>query len=245
MQKRNFLHPVMLILALMLASCASTPAPQTTTLPTPAPSTATPLPQPTDTAPQLTATQPSASTPSDLITFILLPQESKASYSIDEVFINQNNRLFTAVGVTSEIEGQMQLDYANPAASRFGLFTVNISTLTSDSSRRDNAIRSNWLESSKYPLATFQVTEVKDFPANPQEGQEISFQLLGDLTIRETTRPVTWQVTATLNGDKLSGSATTKIMLVDFGVTPPSIAGVLTVTDGATLTLEFTLQAQR
>jgi polyisoprenoid-binding protein YceI len=186
--------------------------------------------------------QPTSS--NSLITFTLLPEESQASYSIDEVFINQNNRLFTAVGITNEIEGQMQLNYTDPTASRFGLFTVNISTLTSDSSRRDNAIRSNWLESSKYPLATFQVTQVKNFPAAPQEGQNISFQLLGNLTIRQTTLPITWDVTAQLNGDRLTGTATTKIMLVDFGVTPPSIAGVLTVTDGATLTVNFTLQAQ-
>jgi len=230
--------------AIVLVGCAQGNTPTSVPSPTqPALPTATPQPAlPTPTiAPE--ATQPA---PSDsLVTFVLLPEESKASYSIDEVFINQNNRLFTAVGITSEIEGQMQLNYAAPTSSRFGLFTVNISTLTSDSSRRDNAIRSNWLESSKYPLATFLVTEVKNFPENPQEGQDITFQLLGDLTIRETTLPITWDVTARLEGDRLIGSATTLILLVDFDVEPPSIAGVLTVTDGATLKLEFVLEAQR
>ena len=58
------------------------------------------------------------------------------------------------------------------------------------------------------------------------------------------TKTVTWEVTAVLNGNELTGTATTQILLVDFGVEPPSIAGVLSVTDGALLTLNFTLVKQ-
>jgi len=47
-----------------------------------------------------------------------------------------------------------------------------------------------------------------------------------------------------LQGDRLAGTATTNIMLVDFDVEPPSIAGILSVTDGALLTLEFVFVKQ-
>lgn len=176
-------------------------------------------------------------------TFIILPEETTAQYSIDEIFINQNNKLATAVGVTSQVSGEMTLNYADPASSSFGEFTVDISTLTSDSSRRDNAIRGNWLESSRFPIARFVVTAVEDFPADPQEGQEITFRITGDMTIKETTRQQTWEVKATLNGDRLTGVATTFLMLADYNIPVPSIAGILKVTDGATITLNFVFSA--
>ncbi|GAB4560103.1 MAG: hypothetical protein Kow0047_06470 [Anaerolineae bacterium] len=177
------------------------------------------------------------------VRFTIVPEETTASYTIDEVFLNQNNRLNTAVGTTHEVEGYIVLNYDDPTASEFGQFVVDISTLTSDSDRRDRAIRERWLESAKYPLATFVVKEVKNFPADAQEGQEIAFQLVGDMTVKETTREVTWDVTAMLQGDRLTGKATTFILLEDFNVPPPSIGGILRVTDGMTLTLDFVMQA--
>ncbi|MEZ4557752.1 MAG: YceI family protein [Caldilineaceae bacterium] len=73
---------------------------------------------------------------------------------------------------------------------------MDVSLLRSDRSRRDRAIRSRWLESATFPLATFKVTEVRGFPADPAEGEPIDFQLVGDMTVKETTREVVWDVTA-------------------------------------------------
>lgn len=177
-------------------------------------------------------------------TFVIVPEQTTAQYSIDEVFIDQNNRLNTAVGKTSQVEGTLTLNFANPAASELGQFTVDISTLQSDSSRRDNAIRNRWLESSRYPLATFVATEIRNFPAEAKEGEAISFQIAGDMTVRQTTREQVWDVTATLNGDTLTGTATTFLLLADYGVPVPEVLGILKVTDGLTATLNFTMQAQ-
>lgn len=177
-------------------------------------------------------------------TFAIVPEQTVASYSIDEIFINQNNTLATAIGKTSTVQGELTLNYADPTASSFGEFVVDISTLKSDRDRRDSAIRRDWLESAKFPLAKFTVTEMRDFPANPQEGQPLTFKLVGDMLIKETTHEVTWDVTATLSGDTLTGTATTFIMLADFNVPVPNIAGMLKVTDGATVTLDFTFKAK-
>ncbi|HNR46445.1 MAG TPA: YceI family protein [Anaerolineaceae bacterium] len=230
------------ILVLALAACTPAATAPVETLPTAAlPAEIT---SPTATTPAATPTipQPSPAAVEGQVRFVLIPAESQAGYSIDETFINQNNTLFTAVGVTSAITGELTLNYTDPTASQFGEFVVDISTLTSDSSRRDNAIRQNWLESNTYPLAVFTVTQVQNFPANPQEGQTIPFQLLGNLKIREVTLPITWDVSAMLQGDRLTGTATTNIMLVDFGIEPPSIAGILSVTDGALLTVNFVFE---
>ena len=234
---------------LIVSACAPVPA-QTASAPEqPAASTATTPVEIVPSATQAAIVDPTQGgdnpgAASTQTTFTIDPAQSTVTYAVDETFLNQNNKLNTAVGKTSEISGELVLDLANPANSASGEFTVDISTLTTDSSRRDNAIRRQWLESAQYPTATFTINQVTGFPANPQEGQPINFKLVGDLTIRETTKPVTWDVTATLNGDQLTGTATTFLMMQDWGVTPPDIAGMLIVKDGVTLTLDFAFQKQ-
>jgi polyisoprenoid-binding protein YceI len=180
--------------------------------------------------------QPVEESAAETRTFVIVPEETTAEYSIDETFLNDNNRLGTAIGKTSIVEGSLVLNYADPAQSELGEITVDISTLASDSSRRDNAIRERWLESARFPLASFAAKEIRGFPADPQEGQAIEFQLVGDMKIKETTREQVWDVMASLDGDTL--------MLADYNVPPPEILGIVRVTDGLTATLDFTMAAQ-
>jgi hypothetical protein len=49
-------------------------------------------------------------------------------------------------------------------------------------------------------------------------------------------------MTANLDGETLSGSASTFLYMRDFGFEPPDIAGILRVTDGVTVTVNFTAQ---
>ena len=91
-----------------------------------------------------------------------------------------------------------------------------------------------------YPLATFASTDVQGIPESYTEGQEITFKLTGDMTIREVTKPVTFDVRGKLEGDTITGTATTQLLMKDFGFDPPSIAGMLTVQDGVTVTVNFT-----
>ncbi|MCS6844426.1 MAG: YceI family protein [Caldilineales bacterium] len=176
-------------------------------------------------------------------TFVIVPDKTTAQYSIDEIFFSENNRLNTAIGRTNQVQGSLVLNLTNPAASQLGTFTVDISTLRSDSSRRDRAIRERWLESARYPLATFVAREIRNFPPNPKEGEPISFQIVGDMTVKQTTREQVWDVTATLNGDTLTGKATTFLYLADYNIPVPELLGILRVTDGLTATLEFTMVA--
>src|SRR5262245_66193222 len=103
-----------------------------------------------------------------------------------------------AIGKTSNVEGEFQFSLNGQPTGKVTKFTVDLRTLTSNESRRDNRIRRQWLESEKYPFAEFVSTEVQNLPANYTEGQEVSFKLVGNLTIREITRPVTFDVSGTL-----------------------------------------------
>jgi polyisoprenoid-binding protein YceI len=161
---------------------------------------------------------------------------------VGEVFINQNNLLNVARGVTPQVSGDILVDRQSPQNSTLGTITVDISQFTSDSPRRDGALRERFLESARYPLATFVPTQISGLPATYQEGEQISFQVSGDLTIRETTWPATFDVTMQIGGDTLSGEAKSTILMSDFGIGPISIAGILKTEDEINLT--FTFQAR-
>ena len=243
LKKNIFVLSVIVTLLVSACSPAQTPTDSPTAAPT-LPAESTVVLAPTAEIASTPTTEIADDNPptgsSTMTTFTLVPEETVVSYSVEETFLNEGNRLATAIGRTSQVTGELTVDLENPANIEFSEFSVDISTLQSDSGRRDNAIRRDWLESTQFPLARFAVKELSGFPASPQEGQPLQFKMIGDLSVREATLPVTWDVTATLNGDRLTGTATTFIMMADWGVTPPNIAGILIVKDGVTLTLDFT-----
>lgn len=228
-------------ISILAAACApgSTPA-QNTPAATQAVVAPTNTPVQTQAAAQPAA--PDGSTPAagdDIRTYSIVPEQTTAQYEVNEVFFNENNRLNTAIGVTNVVSGDVLLNFTDPQKSTLGEVTVDISTLTSDSGRRDNAIRSRWLESSRFPIVTFTTTSVEGLPANYDMGSEITFKVNGDMTVRDTTRPVTFDVTAKLDGDTLTGSAVTQIKMTDFNFDPPDIAGVLKADNDAKIVIKF------
>jgi polyisoprenoid-binding protein YceI len=64
----------------------------------------------------------------------------------------------------------------------------------------------------------------------------------GDLTVRTTTRPVTWDVEARIEDDTLYAAATTLVKMTQFGFQPPSLT-ILRVEDDVTLTLNLVAPA--
>ena len=259
-----FRRLTLILLALALAGCgggtATTTTGGTTTASAPAsaaatsaaePSVAASLDSATTPAPaesaQATPAETSAAAPSEsaaaaasaLRTFQIVPEQTEASYSVQEQFLSQDLPV-QAVGKTNAVEGQFQFSQDGQPTGEVTSIKVDLRTLTSDSQRRDNAIKTRWLESETYPFAEFVSTEAQNLPASYNEGDEVSFKLVGDITIRDVTKPVTFDVTGALQGDTVTGTATTLIYMKDFGFEAPNIAGVLTVQDGVTLTVNFT-----
>jgi polyisoprenoid-binding protein YceI len=163
--------------------------------------------------------------------------QSSVQYSVDEQFAGQN--VSTAIGTTRQIAGDILLDRADFSQSQVGTIVINIEQFESDSGLRDRRIRREYLESSAFPEARFVPQELINFPSEVLEGTAYTFQMQGDLTIKETTQSVTWEVSATLNGDTLSGSATTTVLMSAFDVGPIDIAGLVETSDEVSLTFEF------
>ncbi len=223
---------VLVLFTILLVACSTQTTQETvTTAPT----------EPAQAEPEATLqedVQP-ASPATDVTTYKIIPGESQLQYEVGEVFINQDNRFNLAVGVTTQVSGEITGNPQNPQEISFGTFTADISQFTSDSDRRDNAIRNRFLQSARYPQVNFTINQVNGLPETYQEGEEITLQIVGDLTVRDVTRPVTFDVIVKLEGDTLSGEATTTILMSDFGFGPISIAGILNTEDEIKVTLNF------
>ncbi len=172
------------------------------------------------------------------------PEQSSATYSVQETFL-EDARVTTAEGTTNAVAGEVRVNAGDFGRSQVGEIVVDISQLESDEPRRDNAIRRRWLESAKYPEATFANAVISGGPNSVTPGQPFMFQMTGNMTIREATRKHTWNVTATIEDNVLRGEATTKLRMSDYGVDPPNIGGFVAVEDELTLTLNIVAQAVR
>ncbi len=179
----------------------------------------------------------------NMATFTLVPGESRAEYQVGETFFNQGNRFNLAIGVTTAVNGQIKVDPTIPSTAQISEITIDISQLTSDSNMRDGRIRRSWLESSTYPIARFVPTKIEGLPDSYAPGEDITFTVTGDLTVKLVTLPVTFNVTARLQDSALIGMAETTVKLSDFGVGPIEIAGILGTEDEAKLVLNFVARA--
>jgi polyisoprenoid-binding protein YceI len=171
------------------------------------------------------------------VTYVIDPTRSEARYEVGETFF-EDNRFNVAVGRTTGISGAVVVDTDDPGASSVEAIEVDVNQLASDSDRRDNFIRERALGSNDFPTARFVGTAISGMPENPQEGEPVTFQLSGDLTVRDVTLPVTWTVTATLAAGELNGTATTQVLMSDYGIGPIQIMQLGTE-DEVDLTLDF------
>ena len=181
-------------------------------------------------------------------TFKIVPEESNVSYIANEEFFEDalakygiNAGLNEVIGSTQAVEGQLQINPENMG----GLlgensFKVDMRTLKTDQQRRDNYILDNGPAFNQFPEALFTATEISGLPENYADGEEIQFELSGDLTVHNVVVPVTFVVTATLVGDTLSGVAETSQLMSNFGIDPPDFARTLTVADDFGIRVEFT-----
>ena len=173
----------------------------------------------------------------DAIVYRIDATQSEVRYEVGETFF-QDNRFAVAVGTTQGVAGELLIDFTQPANSQIGDIVIDVSQFTSDESRRDNFIRNNGLESAAYPLATFSPQSIDGLPAQIADGDNVSFTMTGDLTVKQTTRSITWNVTLTPEGDRIVGTASTEILMSDFGVGPIQLA-LLATEDQVKLFFDF------
>ena len=174
------------------------------------------------------------------VAYVVDPFSSEARYVVREQLAGvefPND----AIGVTSALEGQLVVDGSGAVVWEESGFVVDITTLESDKERRDGYIQRRTLESDQYPTVTLALTGAEGLPKVLPESGEITFTLLGDLTVHGTTMPTRWDVAAETREDAIVGAASTSFSFGYFGLQRPRVAVVLSVDDEIRLELDFTL----
>lgn len=235
-----FLGLISAALVLFAAGCASAQPTPPPLVPTTAPVVIAPTRAPTNSsAPELAPAVTSQD--SSTITLVIVPDKSKAGYRVREQLAGVSLPS-DAVGTTSAVSGQIVGKTDGTIDASKSKFVVDLRTLKSDQSVRDGFIQRTPLQTSQYPNATFVPTSATGLPSYPPSGPA-SFSLTGNLTIKDVTKPVTWDVTCQpASATEGTCHATTTFTFEDFNLQQPQVARVLSIVDKITLELDLDLQ---
>lgn len=163
--------------------------------------------------------------------FVVVPGDSSAKYVVEETL---SGLPATAVGVTTDVTGEIYLTADGLYDGAESKFMVDLSTLKTDESRRDNFVRDNVLQTRQFQFAEFVIESVDGFPAGYVEGDEASLTLAGTMTIRDVSLPMTFTVLARQAADTLTATADTQFLMSDFGIDPPQVT-IAKAKDGVVL----------
>ena len=153
--------------------------------------------------------------------------------------------MMTVRGYFDELSAIADIDPDHPEAASVEV-TISTASIRTNNGIRDNDLRSsNFLEVEKYPEIKFKSTSVE--PSGDH------FKLTGDLTIKETTRPVVLDVTRYeefndpgMMGHRIAYGATTKINRKNFGLSFNAVLdGRLVVSEDIQITIEGELVEQK
>lgn len=149
-----------------------------------------------------------------------------------------------AVGRTTGLDGGFTVagEDGRYTISAIGV-EVDLKTLSSDSERRDEALRERGLETNLFPTASFLSPGPMELPSGLRAGEAIEFLLDGALTIHGVTRQVSIPVRAQLRSETLEVVGSLTMHMADFGIKPPSVANIVSVEP--TGTMEFRLLLER
>jgi polyisoprenoid-binding protein YceI len=146
-------------------------------------------------------------------------------------------------GTFNQYEADLEIDESNLANSSAELRFL-VASIESGFDQRDSHLRSaDFLNAEEYPYITFKTREIRP------NGKDSTFEFVGDLTIRDITRPVVFEGEAAgpiqdpWGGTRISLSAATKVNRKDWGLdwNLPLSAGSLLVSDEITLEIDAEL----
>lgn len=139
------------------------------------------------------------------------PSNSQVTFSVKHMMVT------TVRGRLGRLAGRLELDPARPEKAVFEI-TADVTGIDTGEPKRDGHLRSaDFFDAEKYPAITFKSAAV--FPKG--EGR---YTASGDLTIREVTRPVSFDielggiVPSAQGSQHLGANASATIDRTDFGL---------------------------
>jgi len=165
-----------------------------------------------------------------------ITQESTLGYRVSEVLGGVDTE---GAGRTTQVTGTLTIEATSATAAEF---TVDMASITSDSDRRDGQFRDRIMSTDDFPTSTFVLTAPIDFGTIPADGEQITATATGELTLRGVTNPVTFEVTAQIDGGRLGVLGSIPVLFSEYEIPDPS-NGFAVVKDNGLL--EFVLVFER
>ena len=159
-----------------------------------------------------------------------------AGYRVKEVLFGQDAE---AVGRTDDVTGSLTASGTTITATEI---EVDMTTVASDESRRDSQFHNRIMSTDEFPTATFALTSPIDLGQLPAEGEEITVEATGELTLRGVTQEVTVALHAVRQDGTIVVNATIPIDFDDYEI-PDASGGPASV--GRTGDLELLMVFSR
>ena len=160
---------------------------------------------------------------------------SQVGYRVEEILFGVDT---TAVGRTDQVTGSLTIAGTQVTAVDF---EVDVASIASDEGRRDEQFRGRIMSADEFPTATFVLTEPIELGAEPADGVEVNATATGELTLRGSTQPVTFDVVARQENGLIGVQGSIPVLFADYGIANPSFGGITTEDNGL---VEFILVFQ-
>lgn len=184
----------------------------------------------------MTATVPVKQTPG---TWAIDASHSNVEFSVRHMMVT------TVKGHFALISGTMKVD-ANDHAASLMEATVNVSSVNTRDANRDTHLKAaDFFDAEKYPTMTFKANRAEQVDND-------EYKVHGDLTIRDVTKPVVFEVEYegevkdAFGKQRASYTAKTEISRGDYGLkyNAPLEAGGVAVSDKVKISLDIALVHQ-
>ena len=162
--------------------------------------------------------------------------DSIVGYRVKEVIVAQSTE---GVGRTSAVKGTLNIAGEQVTEAEF---SVDMTTLKSDSSRRDKQVNTRILETATYPTATFTLKQPITLTPEALAGSDLTTQATGTLTLRGVTKDIELTLIARLANDVIEVNGSIEIIFADWSIPDPSISAIVVEDRGQ---LEFLLRFTR
>ena len=159
--------------------------------------------------------------------------ESVVGYRVQEVIVGQSTE---GVGRTSAVEGSLTIVGDEVTSAKF---TVDMTTLKSDSSRRDRQVNTRILDTTAFPTATFALKKPIKLTPEAIAGGVLSGKTTGTLTLRGVTRDIDFTLNARLVENVIEVNGSILLVFADWSIPDPSISAIVVEDRGQ---LEFLIR---
>ena len=162
--------------------------------------------------------------------------DSVVGYRVKEILFGQDTE---GVGRTSAVTGSLVIANNEVTSAEF---SVDMTSIKSDSSRRDRQVNDRILDTATYPTATFALNGPIALTPEALAGSDLTVNTTGTLTLRGVTNSVPVTLVARFVDNVIEVNGTIKIVFAEWQIPDPSISAIVVEDRGL---LEFLIRFSR